>query len=138
MSCFNCYLMTSAAGVLVLMASTVQPASAVQPFQPRTPTFVTPSVRPIQPYNPNFNTPNIIPGIQNGINWNRNTGPIGGDWRRTYPWSDYNAWKNPYWYPPHNNNYPFPPDQANPYVPYPMPPYPQPDSFDGGIGSSLR
>jgi hypothetical protein len=66
--------------------------------------------------------------------WNR---PIGSDWWRTYPWSRYNAWRNPYWYPPYNANYPFPPDQAYPY-PYPMPqPYPVPIPWDG-IGSANR
>ena len=51
----------------------------------------------------------------------------GWDWWRTYPWSPYNAWKNPYWYPPYNGNYPYPPDTAYPYNPYPVsPPVPLP------------
>lgn len=37
----------------------------------------------------------------------------GWDWWRTYPWSPYNAWRNPYWYPPYNNNYPYAPYEAN-------------------------
>jgi hypothetical protein len=70
--------------------------------------------------------------------------PIGGDWWRTYPWSPYNAWRNPYWYPPYNDNYPYPPDQAYPYTPYPVPrPYPVPQPYPaplpwGGIGSGSR
>jgi uncharacterized protein (TIGR03000 family) len=43
----------------------------------------------------------------------------GQDWWRIYPWSAYNAWRNIYWYPPYNGNYPFPPSQAYPgsYMP---------------------
>src|SRR5262249_47721120 len=68
----------------------------------------------------------------------------GSDWWRIYPWSPYNTWRNPYWYPPYNYNYPFPPDAAypynpaaypyNPYVipqPYPVPPVPFPGSSIG-------
>lgn len=50
--------------------------------------------------------------------------PPGWDWQRTYPWSPYNAWRNPYWYPPYNGYYPYPPAQAYPYyyaVPYAVP-----------------
>jgi uncharacterized protein (TIGR03000 family) len=36
----------------------------------------------------------------------------GQDWWKIYPWSPYNAWRNPYWYPPYNPNYPFPPNEA--------------------------
>jgi uncharacterized protein (TIGR03000 family) len=36
----------------------------------------------------------------------------GQDWWKIYPWSAYNAWRNPYWYPPYNTNYPYPPWQA--------------------------
>jgi hypothetical protein len=66
------------------------------------------------------------------------TRPIGWDWWRIYPWSPYNAWTNPYWYPPYNNNYPFPPDEAYPYYPYVVPqPYPVLLPW-GGIGSDGR
>jgi uncharacterized protein (TIGR03000 family) len=41
----------------------------------------------------------------------------GQDWWKIYPWSAYNAWRNPYWYPPYNTNYPFAPNQAYPYYP---------------------
>jgi hypothetical protein len=63
--------------------------------------------------------------------------PIGGDWWRTYPWSNYNAWRNPYWYPPYNPNYPLPPNPAYPYNPLPsIQPYPMPlPPWGNGIGS---
>jgi uncharacterized protein (TIGR03000 family) len=38
----------------------------------------------------------------------------GWDWWRTYPWSSYNAWRNPYWYPPYNYSYPYAPYEAYP------------------------
>jgi uncharacterized protein (TIGR03000 family) len=44
----------------------------------------------------------------------------GWDWWRIYPWSPYNAYRNPYWYPPYNTNYPYPPYQAGGYYPYPV------------------
>src|SRR6516164_3893365 len=53
--------------------------------------------------------------------YNRNRMP-GWDWWRIYPWSPYNAWRNPYWYPPYNRDYPYPPDAAYPVYPYPVPP----------------
>jgi hypothetical protein len=60
--------------------------------------------------------------------------PIGSDWWRTYPWSPYNAWKNPYWYPPYNTSYPFAPYQAYPYRPYYPGAYPVP-YYPWGIGA---
>jgi uncharacterized protein (TIGR03000 family) len=45
----------------------------------------------------------------------------GQDWWRIYPWSAYNAWRNIYWYPPYNTNYPFPPAAA--YGGYAAPAY---------------
>jgi uncharacterized protein (TIGR03000 family) len=39
----------------------------------------------------------------------------GWDWWRTYPWSAYNAWRNPYWFPPYNTNYPYAPYEAGGY-----------------------
>jgi hypothetical protein len=69
--------------------------------------------------------------------------PIGSDWRRTYPWSPYNAWSNPYWYPPYNRSYPYPPYQVYPYpippiYPYPLPqPYPVPVPYPGAVGVGL-
>jgi len=46
------------------------------------------------------------PGLPNPI---PNPRPPGWDWWRTYPWSNYNAWRNRYWY--------------YPYTPYVVPPY---------------
>jgi len=59
----------------------------------------------------------------------------GQDWWKIYPWSQHNAWRNPYWYPPYNHNYPYPPNEA--YGPgyYPVPPaygpgyYPMPPTY---------
>ena len=120
-----------AAVSLILIAASAQPARAqhgapFRPGLPLAPLRPSPLPRPTvyPPYNP--------------------TRPIGGDWWRIYPWSPYNAWKNPYWYPPYNNNYPFPPDGAYPYDPYPVPrPYPVAQPFPvpppwGGIGSDGR
>jgi hypothetical protein len=45
--------------------------------------------------------------------------PISGNWWMTYPWSSYNAWNNPYWYPPYHSYYPYRPYPAYPYYPYP-------------------
>src|SRR5215831_156814 len=104
------FLGMAAVGVMLVVVS-AEPARAAQPpiktFQPK----VSPNTRP-------GNNMKVYPP-------DRKTGPIGGDWWRTYPWSPYNAWKNPYWYPPYNTHYPFPPHQAYPYYPYPVPlPYP--------------
>lgn len=61
------------------------------------------------------------PAYNYGYRYNNNHMP-GWDWWRTYPWSPYNAWRNPYWYPPYNYNYPYPPYESysNSYV-YPYP-----------------
>src|SRR5262249_45747090 len=50
--------------------------------------------------------------------------PMGRDWQRTYPWSPYNAWSNPYWYPPYTRSSPYPPSQAYPSPIPPIYPYP--------------
>jgi hypothetical protein len=49
------------------------------------------------------------------------TRPIGSDWWRTYPYSSYNSWRNPYWYQPYNGYYPVAPVQVLPYYPAPFP-----------------
>jgi hypothetical protein len=126
-----------AAGGLILVAASAQPARAAQPgatFRPGVPAVqVRPGVPAVQA------RPNPQPLTRPTVNLQFNpTRPIGGDWWRTYPWSPYNAWRNPYWYPPYNNNYPFPPDGAYPRDPYLLPrPYPGPLSW-GGIGSDRR
>jgi hypothetical protein len=56
----------------------------------------------------------------------RNLPPLSRDSWRSQLWSPYNAWSNPYWYPPYNRNYPLPPYQAYPYIPGPVYPYPVP------------
>src|SRR5262249_9529323 len=116
-----------AAVSLILVAASAQPAHA----QHRAP---VPPALPLAQLRPNplpLPRPTVYPP-SNG------TRPIGGDWWRIYPWSPYNAWQNPYWYPPYNPNYPFPPDGAYPYNPYPVPqPYPVPFPW-GGVGSAGR
>ena len=125
------YILGLAAGGLVLVAASTQPASAAPqgaPFRPGVPPA------PVRPNPLPQNRPTVYPPF-NG------TRPIGEDWWRTYPWSPYNAWKNPYWYPPYNNNYPYPPDEAYPPNPYPVPrPYPMPPTPSpwGGFGSGPR
>ena len=123
-----------AAGGLILVAASAQPARAAQPGAPFRPGVPSAQVRP----NPLPQTrPTVAPQY-------RGTPPIGGDWWRIYPWSPYNAWKNPYWYPPYNKNYPFPPDGAYPQPPYLAPrpsrvPQPVPVPLPGGgIGSNRR
>lgn len=74
-------------GGTLFLGSMVQAAPPVRPM-PRPPVVVN---RPALP-NPAPN--NRMPG------W---------DWWRTYPYSPYNAWRNPYWY--------------YPYTPYVVPPY---------------
>src|SRR5262245_46880554 len=97
-----------AAGSLILVAASVQPARAAQYGAPVRPGAPPAQVRPTPlPLTP----PKAAPQY-NG------TRPIGGDWWRISPWSPYNAWMNPYWYPPYNNNYPFAPDGAYPPYPY--------------------
>ena len=134
MSHCMCNILGLAAGSLILVAASAQPARAAQPGAPFRPGVPSAQVRP----NPLPQTrPTVAPRYHG-------TPPIGGDWWRIYPWSPYNAWKNPYWYPPYNNNYPFPPDGAYPQPPYPAPrPYPVPQPVPvplpgGGIGSDRR
>jgi len=121
-----------AAGSLVLVAASALPARADQHGGPVRPGVPSAPVRP----NPQ---PLPRPAVYPPSNPTR---PIGGDWWRIYPWSPYNAWRNPYWYPPYNNNYPFPPDGAYPLDPYPVPvpyPVPQPVPFPwGDFGSDRR
>ena len=100
-----------AAGGLILVAASAPPARAAQhgtAFRPGVPSAQ------VRPNRLPLTRPTLYP------QYNR-TRPIGGDWWRIYPWSPYNAWRNPYWYPPYNNNYPFPPDGAYPYSPYLVP-----------------
>ena len=116
-------LLGLAAG-LVLVAAIAQPAQAAGPViinRPNVPAY-RPAVYP---------------------NYNGGSRPIGWDWWRTYPYSNYNAWRNPYWYPPYNSNYPYVPDQAYPYYPIVVPqPYPVPQTAPipqpWGIGSGSR
>jgi hypothetical protein len=114
---------------LILVAGAAQAAPPAAPGRPNPQPALSNALRPSQPkVNPQYN------GAR----------PIGGDWWRTYPWSPYNAWRNPYWYPPYNTNYPYPPDQAYPLYPYPVrPPYPTPLPYPvplpwGTIGSGNR
>jgi hypothetical protein len=121
------YLLGLAAAGLVLLAAPAQPADAAPPSRPA--------------------LPRALPGPgaspYSGRHWNvdrhhHRPRPIGWDWWRTYPWSPYNAWQNPYWYPPYNPYYPYPPIEAYPYYPYPGPmPYPMP-APGGGLGSGGR
>ena len=98
------------------MAASAQPAAAAPPTRV---------------YRPNV-SPTDVPNSSSRNQWqpyphDNGIAPIGSDWWKTYPWSPYNAWKNPYWYPPYNTNYPYPPDEAYPYTPYTVPsPYPAP------------
>jgi hypothetical protein len=116
-----------AAGGLLLIAASAQPASAAGPVTPN-----RPKVPPA--YGPANTLPERRPTIDPA---NHQTRLPGSDWWRTYPWSPYNAWRNPYWYPPYNPNYPYPPDAAYPGYPYPAPPgrLPLPG---GAIGSGHR
>ena len=133
MSRCMCNILGLAVGSLILVAASAQPAHAAQPGAPFRPGVPSAQVRP----NPlPLTRPTVAPQYHG-------TPPIGGDWWRIYPWSPYNAWKNPYWYPPYNTNYPYPPDQAYPYNPYPYNPYPAPQPLPpplpwGGIGSSYK
>ena len=120
-----------AAGGLILVAASAQPARAAQHRAPIRP-GVPPA--PVRPKPLPLTRPTVHPQPDRAR-------PIGWDWWRIYPYSPYNAWKNPYWYPPYNNNYPFPPDEAHPPAPYPVPrPYPGPQPVPmpspwGGIDS---
>jgi hypothetical protein len=121
------YLLGLAAGGLVLITATAQPATAAPPaarYQP----YVRPAYAPTK----------ALPVNQRSY-WRYNGVRPGSDWWRIYPWSPYNAWRNPYWYPPYNKFYPYPPYQAYPYyssypVIPPIPPLPPVD----GIGSPNR
>jgi hypothetical protein len=142
----------AACGV-ILIAASAQPAGAAQggaPARPAIPSaqpgaFARPGMpsaqhggpaRPAMPSAPVG--PNLQPPTRPTVFPQHNGTRPGSDWWRIYPWSPYNAWRNPYWYPPYNYNYPFPPDAGypyNPYVipqPYPVPPVPSPW---GSIGS---
>jgi hypothetical protein len=121
------FVLGLAAGGLILVAVSAQPASASPPARPYQPTVPSTVVRPNMPSESKVFPPH------------HGTRPIGWDWWRTYPWSPYNAWKNPYWYPPYNPNYPYPPNQVYPpYYPNPVI-QPVPGRLPwGGIGSSNR
>jgi hypothetical protein len=134
-----------AAGCLILVAASAQPASAAQYGAPYRPGASSARVRPNPPP---LTRPTVYPPYHGTRPTYNGTRPIGSDWWRIYPWSPYNAWKNPYWYLPYNNNYPFPPDGAYPYDPYLVPrpypvlppipappPVPAPSPW-GGIGSN--
>jgi hypothetical protein len=121
-------LLGLAAG-LVLVAAIAQPAQAAGPVIINRPSVV-PASRPAY-------QPAVYP------NYNGGSRPIGWDWWRTYPYSNYNAYRNLYWYPPYNYNYPYAPASAYPYYPivvpqpYPVPqPAPVPQPYD--FGSSYR
>src|SRR5262249_45885030 len=101
-----------AAGGLILITASAQPARAAQPGAPVRPGVPSAQVRP-----------NPLPAVYPSYNPTR---PIGGDWWRIYPWSPYNAWKNPYWYPPYNNPYAY-----NPYAMYAANPYMMYGSYGG-------
>ena len=105
------HVLVWAAGGLLLIAASAQLASAAPPVAPNR-TWVQPA------YGPANTLPQRRPAPDPS---NRGGRMPGWDWWRTYPWSPYNAWKNPYWYPPYNHNYPYPPDAAYPVFPYPVP-----------------
>ena len=116
-----------AAGGLLLIAASATPASAAGPVTPQR-TQVAPA------YGPG----NTFPGRRLPIYPpNQGTRMPGSDWWRTYPWSPYNAWKNPYWYPPYNRYYPYPPDVAYPVYPYPVPPSALPLPYPPAIHDRL-
>jgi hypothetical protein len=125
MRLFN-QLLGLAAGGLVMVTAFAQPAQAAPP----TVLPGRPNVVPSYPARP-ANQVIVYPQYNGG-----SSRPIGWDWWRTYPYSSYNAWRNSYWYPPYNYNYPYAPYEAYPYYPPvpPIPPVPQP----WGIGSGAR
>ena len=101
-----------ATGALLLIAASAQPAPAAGPVTPGRP-VVPPAYRPV----------NTVPERRPAADLAHRNGRLpGSDWWRIYPWSPYNAWRNPYWYPPYNRDYPYPPDAAYPVYPYPVPP----------------
>ena len=106
------HVLVWAAGGLLLIGASAQPASAAPPVAPNR-TKVRPAYRPA----------NTLPERRPAPEPSNRRGLMPGwDWWRTYPWSPYNAWKNPYWYPPYNGNYPYPPGAVYPDYPYPVPP----------------
>jgi hypothetical protein len=124
------WILGLAAAGLIVMAASARPAAAAPPAR-----VYRPNVSPAYAANSFRGNPWQARPHDNGM------APIGSDWWKIYPWSPYNAWKNPYWYPPYNTNYPYPPDQAYPYTPYPAPPYPAPPLPAppwGGFGSGNR
>jgi hypothetical protein len=102
------FVLGLAAGGLILVAAAAQTASAAPQTKPYQPTVPSAVVRPNMPSEATVFPPH------------HGTRPIGGDWWKIYPWSPYNAWKNPYWYPPYTPSYPYPPNQVYPYYPYPV------------------
>jgi hypothetical protein len=122
-----------AAGGLLLIAASAQPASAAGPAAPDRPSV-----------SPAYGPANTLPGRRPPIYPpDHEIRMPGSDWWRIYPWSPYNAWKNPYWYPPYNHNYPYPPGAAYPVYPYPVPPpaplLPGPPALPGlPIGAGYR
>jgi hypothetical protein len=121
------------AGGLVMVTGFAQAAQPVVP--------VRPAIVPNQPkinFQP-MNQPkiNFQPVNQPKVNVQYNVGsrPIGWDWWRTYPYSQYNLWRNSYW---DATYYPYAPVQMYPYyiVPSVPQPIPIPEPFD--IGSSYR
>ena len=105
------HVLVWAAGGLLLIAASAQTASAAPPIAPNR-TRVPPAYGPANTLPERRPAPDLA---------NRGDRMPGWDWWRTYPWSPYNAWKNPYWYPPYNNYYPYPPVQAYPYSYYQVP-----------------
>jgi hypothetical protein len=125
---FTNQLLGLVAGSLVMVTAAAQPAQAAPPVVPSRPNVV-PS------YTPARSASQVIVYPQYNGGSNR---PIGWDWWRTYPYSNYNAWRNSYWYPPYNYNYPYAPYEAYPYYPVPPVPQPAPIPQPWGIGSSYR
>jgi hypothetical protein len=122
------HVLGCAAGALLLIAT----SASAQP---------TPAARPVTPGRP------VVPPAYRPGNTLPDRRLPGSDWWRIYPWSPYNAWRNPYWYPPYNGNYPYPPSAAYPSYLYPvpppaplppLPPVPPLPIPGGGIGSSYR
>ncbi len=87
---------------VALIAAAVMLGTAGNPARGQFRPVGRPAVVPSVP----LNRPGVLPG---------------SDWWRIYPWSPYNAWRNPYWYPPYNPDYPYPPPQAGPVIPPALP-----------------
>jgi hypothetical protein len=122
MRLFMNQLLGMAAGALVMVTAFVQPAQAAPPVVPNRP-YVVPTTRPV-------NRPAVYP------QYNGASRPIGWDWWRTYPYSQYSAWRNPY--PTYNIYYPYTAVQTYPYYFYPPVPQPAPIPQPYDIGSSYR